>query len=181
MTIEELRLRFDDLADWATVHYGVKIKTKKTLLWLWLIMDFMMRVLTFGQVKHFIYSYTITLGRTIYFPIQWDREILVERDYLVLKQEVSHVIQMKKLGLGNVYLGSAVWLFAFFFLPCPILFAWFRYKWKREAYLESWRLGQKVGINIPVEHYAHALTSSLFVWTWFSRKQVLRWFQENCQ
>jgi hypothetical protein len=78
---------------------------------------------------------------TIALPVSmWDmRETEPISFYEIIKHELTHIEQFKRLGFGNVYLGSIVQGFLYVFIPLPMGFAKFRYKFESEAYINSFR------------------------------------------
>ncbi len=71
--------------------------------------------------------------------------------------------------------------FLYLFVPLPFLFAWYRFKFEREAYEETIKcLVEYNGKTILTEQLKAFLvdhfTNSSYFWAWIRRKQVEEWY-----
>lgn len=78
-------------------------------------------------------EYWTTLGRTIYYPDSVPDPLMRQYRWTV-EHELVHVAQWEKWGFW--------FLFSYLFLPVPFFFAWFRWRWEREAYMVQIRSGE---------------------------------------
>lgn len=102
--------------------------------------------------REFITRYWTTVGpRTIWAPIGTDisRPVLYE---IVVRHELVHIQQARRWPV--------FWQLSYLLLPVPVLFAWFRWRWEREAYLVQ----LYSGVSTP-EEIAHVLWHG-YAWTW---------------
>lgn len=102
-----------------------------------------------------------TIGRTIYAPVDCYDPL---DDHASIQHEMVHVKQWNQHGLW-------FWM-SYLFLPVPIFFAWFRWRWEREAYLVDLKAG-----STP-EQIVDALASGTYLWPW-PKRWMLRWFKEQ--
>ena len=81
---------------------------------------------------------TTTIGYTIYLETDWD-EKSDSRKFRTLSHEEQHVFQYEVLGDGDANTKKAIkqYLTKYILLPLPIFKSDFRYKWERQAFLES--------------------------------------------
>lgn len=158
---------------------GVRFVTKKGRFWRTL--HYIVWFLTLGRNRHFMDRYLTTIGPVIAFPEEWlfygDRIYKLS----VLRHELKHVQQFKKLGLGNPWLGILPMGVAYLLLPLPIGFAWCRWLFEREAYLEGMKVEQEFGDHPHVEVAVNELTSGSYAWTLLPcfRGYARRWFKRK--
>jgi hypothetical protein len=172
--------RFNHLASYFQKTKGVYVTTKETNKRGWQILNGIWKVISFGQGESLLTNYTTTIADTIYFPLGWKQEDADELDYITLCHELKHVERYRTLGLGSVTLGFAIFLVLYLFLPLPILFAWFRYAFEREAYLESYEAAKRVGLQPKIDYYVKLLTGKSYLWAWPFKLLVRRWFMKRC-
>ena len=82
----------------------------------------------------------------------------------ILEHELVHVEQWKKWGI-------ILWI-TYLFLPVPFGFAWFRWRWEREAYLVQIRSSSNC------EKKINQIVNSLWYgygWTW-PKSWMRQWF-----
>lgn len=170
---------FEQLEQEAVAEYGIRIRTKRDNLWLWKAIHYILLVLSFGQMKTFLTEFVTTLGRDIYWPLGWSRQHISKEDYITLRHELKHVHRFRQLGLGCYTLGIIVFGLLYLFVPLPVLFAWFRYYFEREAYLESYRAAKEVGLQPNIMMFVDLLSGPKYLWTWVIRSQVKKWFLKN--
>lgn len=173
--------RFNHLASYFEKTRGVRITTKATYKRGWQILDTIWKGLTFGKGKSILTGYTTTVGSTIYFPLGWTKEHANEVDYITFCHELKHVERYKSLGLGSAALGFVIFLILYLFVPLPILFAWFRYAFEREAYLESYNAAKRIGLKPEIDYYVKLLTGVSYLWAWPFPCLVRRWFLKRCR
>lgn len=161
---------------------GMRVTSKdKELTWLWLAIDKLLRFITFKKMDTFYTGFTTTLGRTVYFPAGWSIENAQVHSCITLRHEACHIKQNLKCGLGSIQLGTVVMGLLYLLFPLPVYFAWFRYKFEREAYRVSYYTAMELGLKPNIEFYIGLLTGPEYFWTWYSRKQVRAWFRRNCR
>lgn len=166
----------------AAEKYGIQIRSKDTYCRkLWKVCDFLLRVITFNQMRGFYTDFTTTTGLTIVFPAGFRPQTAAKKDIIVLRHEMKHVKQCLALGFGNATLGKIIMAILYFCIPFPIGLAWFRYKFEREAYRISWYAARELGFKPDLNYYIELLTGPKYVWAWPFKKQVTKWFKENCK
>lgn len=171
---------FEDEAKAAYDEQRILIKTKRTHYHVWKICDVLFKVLTLGKKKNFLTGFTTTVGRTIYFPITWQRQKANKESYVTLRHERKHVWRMQKLGYGNATIGFIIFCLLYFFVFLPTVLAWFRYVFEREAYVESYKAAKRVGLTPNVIFYVDAMVGPSYFWAWPFRSSVKKWFYKNC-
>ena len=108
-----------------------------------------------------------TLGDTIYFPDA------IEDPYLfpeIIEHEKVHLKQYEQYG-------TPLFLFLYIFVPLPVFFSYFRWKFEREAYLLEAKLYIEQG-RIDVDTIVEEMVKSLwsfygFVWP---KSWMRNWF-----
>lgn len=175
------RNRFETLRNHVSEVYGVRVTSKNENRGFWELLNFLWQSLTFGSGKNLLRSYTTTLGKTIYFPLDWSPEKTDSGDYITLCHELRHVEQYTKLGLGFAPLGFSIFLILYLLLPLPIGLAWFRYAFERSAYLESYRAARRLNLQPKIDYYVNLLTGKAYFWAWPFKFLVRRWFMRRCK
>ncbi len=118
--------------------------------------------------RHFMDRFWTVIGsKTIYYPtnievVDVDNNLSIYAP--ILEHELIHIQQKEKWGI--------LWQISYIFLPLPILFAWFRWRWEREAYLININK-----YNWNIEFIADTLWSN-YGWTW-PKSWMTKWFKEN--
>jgi hypothetical protein len=136
-------------------------------------LSFCSLVLSFGKNKTFMSDFTTTIGYTVYTPSNWENKPESSK-VEVIRHEAVHMSQIRKYSFFGFY-------FLYLFIPLPILFAWYRFKFEREAYAESIKcLIEYHGNSILTDKFRlffvdHFVNSSYF-WAWILRKQVEEWY-----
>lgn len=171
---------FEDEANAAYDEQRILIKTKRSYYDTWKFLDILLRIITFGKMNRFLTHYTTTVGRTLYFPLHWQRSKAGYSDYVTLRHERIHVKQMEKCGFGSMGLGLFIFGLLYFLVFFPVGLAWFRYRFEREAYVESYKAAKKVGLKPNINFYIEAMTGSDYFWAWPFKKSVKKWFYKNC-
>lgn len=103
----------------------------------------------------------MTLGRTIYHP---DESIPFAVRGIV-EHELEHVRQMARWSVVG-------FLALYFFAPIPVGFAWFRWKFERDAYAHQIRCGALSPVDCASKLWRG------YGWPW-PYKRMLKWFEEN--
>jgi hypothetical protein len=107
-------------------------------------------------------DFTITIGKNSYVPDDWDTWSKKEQEETI-KHETPHVDQWKKYGFFFPML--------YLLLPVPCIFAYFRWKFERKAYLINIRDGRSI------ESVVQSLWSNYF-FTW-PKPLMRRWFEKK--
>jgi hypothetical protein len=157
--------------------YAKDVKWKR----LWKTIHLVLKVLSFGKLNTFYTGYTITIGNKVFFPAGWSIKEAEATDYVTLRHEAKHIRDNIRLGIGNATLGTLIMGFLYLFIPFPIGFAWFRYKFEREAYAESYYACKRAGFVPDIKQYVELLSGPQYLWTWCRKKDVLRWFEQSCR
>lgn len=118
-----------------------------------------------GMKRKFMENYWTTWGGVIYYPTKvghpWQGD-----SYKIIAHEMIHVEDHDKWGY---------WMEASYVLfPVPFFFAWFRWRWEREAYLLS-----IVAYGRDVERTVQTLWHN-YGWCW-PRFLMRRWFNKKIQ
>jgi hypothetical protein len=149
--------------------------------WFWVTLHYIVMVVTFGGNRNFRKGYYTTIGPIVGVPEDWEKRSAGSRQ-AVLEHELIHIKQCKKFGLGNAWVGLPLYTILYLLLPLPIGFAYFRWRFEREAYTH--------GINVKLGWEPHRraelidravdqLSSGKYGWTWPFKKSVRRYFEEN--
>lgn len=157
-------------------HPEIVVTTKDTNRILWKILSTLLTILTAGKMTNLIAGFVTTLGNKIFFPPGWTPEKAPLGDYVTLQHEYVHYLQYKKLGFGNVWLGFVIFAILYALLPVPTGYAWFRYKFEREAYLTSYSVSKQLKIPQALEQYAEWLSGPEYFWAWKDKQAILTWF-----
>lgn len=160
--VSEIRAEFPD--------FEVIPKSQSRLM---LLIDGILRVLTFGRFRDFMWSYTTTLGTKVYTPKDWGLWTNATRN-AILRHERVHMRQARRytrLGFSLAYL----------FLPLPFGLAYCRAKFEMEAYEESIRaryeLLGKSGLSGDFrESILSQFTGPAYLWMWPFRSYLERWY-----
>lgn len=105
--------------------------------------------------------YWITAFGSIYHPDDCDP--FAEQFEGVIEHELRHIEQQAKWGFW--------WYLCYSFLPVPVFFAWWRYKWERECYLIQIQRGE-----LTPDEAADLLWG--YFWPW-PKPLMRRWFRKH--
>lgn len=141
------------------------------------VIDIFLKVITFWRMKDFMTRFITTTGQKTYTPTKWESWPLSSK-VSILRHERVHMRQKRKYG--------GLWFSALYlFLPVPILLAYFRMKFEREAYTETLHayadlygvdsLSNKSMKEAVIRHF----TSAEYFWMWPWRKGIERWFDDT--
>jgi hypothetical protein len=158
---------------------GGKIVIKEG--WFWKTLHYIVMIVTFGGNRNFLEGYYTTIGPWVGVPKDWESRGHLGRA-AVLEHESIHIKQCKKFGLGNVYLGLPLYTILYLLLPLPFGFAYFRWRFEREAYTH--------GINFRIRHRPDErtrlienavieLSSGRYGWTHPFPKRARAYFEEH--
>jgi len=151
------------------------VMIRKEDSWLMRLINVVFFILTFGQMKAFMTSFTTTLGTAVYTPKQWDTFSPMSKA-VILRHERVHMRQARK----HTWLWfSFLYLFAFF----PVGLAWYRAKFEMEAYAETLRAYHEYGVDIQrgdikarmLQHF----TTAQYLWMFPFSGYLSRWFDET--
>ena len=117
----------------------------------------------FGN-KRFMSNYWTTIRDTIYYPTTVTDPY---RYVQIIAHECVHVEQWRKWRVLQS--------FSYIFLPVPVLFAWCRWRWEREAYLVT--IGFAPNKEREIERIVHDLWHD-YLWPW-PRKWMRKWFRAH--
>lgn len=137
------------------------------------LINFILRCLTFGQMKTFMTDFTTTLGYTVYTPLGWGMRSETSRA-VTLRHERVHMRQRQKYGF---FIFSFLYLFVL-----PFGRAFYRTKFEKEAYEESMLASAEYyGEDIlehksTRDHYVKQFTSSSYLWMWTNEKDIVAWY-----
>jgi len=160
-------------------HPEVTVTTKDTNKILWKVLSAILTVLTAGRMTNLITGFVTTLGNRIYFPPGWTVATAAPGDYITLQHEYVHYKQYVALGMGNVWLGFVLFAILYALLPVPTGYAWFRYKFEREAYLTSYLTAKQLKIPQDFTQYAKWLSGPEYFWAWRDCTAITQWFTQQ--
>lgn len=137
------------------------------------VINVLLKIITFGQMKTFMTEFTTTIGYKVYTPdgwLTWKESSKLQ----ILRHERVHMKQ--RLEKGGFWFSISYLL-----LPFPILWAWYRMKYEMEAYEESllavWELyGMKAFTDEVRENMIKHFIGAEYFWTWPWRKRIEDWY-----
>lgn len=154
--------------------FEIKKKSDSTFM---KVLDFLLKVVTFGQMKKFMTGFITTMGVTVYVHERWDK-IPESARVAVLRHERVHMRQAKKYG-------RFVFSFLYLLIPLPLFFAYYRSKFEMEAYAESMKavaedngmatLMSPVYRKAMISHF----TSAQYGWMWVRRSRIEKWYDQT--
>ena len=150
-------------------NYVVVLKTNS---WFMRFLGALMYAVTFGHSNSFMLMVT-TIGTTVYVPKDWGKREPAAR-LVTLRHERVHMRQSRTWG--------PLFTVAYLLLPLPILFAWCRTKWEREAYEESMYarvelLGLKSIDNSTYRtHILSHFSGPSYFWAWILESSNEKWY-----
>jgi len=145
---------------------------KKSDSWFMKLINVLLLIISFGQMKRFMTDYITTIGFTTYVPSTWD-SISEDEQYIVLSHEHMHMLQYNKYGF----------FFGFLYLVVlPTIFT-YRSVFERQAYEISIRLTYLAsGKNIDFikgDYKAFILsqfTTSAYLWMDIRTSSLNAWY-----
>lgn len=163
--IEDLKEEFPDF----------EIKKKSDSLFM-KILNVLVIIFTFGAQKEFMKSYVSVISNKVYTPSKWDGWTIFNKTS-ILRHERVHMRQVKK------YTGF-IYNILYLFIPLPMVLAYFRMKFEREAYEETIRFAFFLGGETYVtdkkfkEHIVSQFVSGKYGWMWPFRAKMEGWFDD---
>lgn len=151
---------------------GFKI-SKKSDSKLMIVINFMLKIITFWRMKEFMKNFITTIGTTVYVPMEWETWTPIEK-IIVLRHERVHMRQGMKYGN---FLFKLMYLLL---LPTVITF---RSKFEMEAYEETIRgnleyYGERAFSLEYREKMISHFTSSQYFWMDPCRQNVVSWYDK---
>lgn len=151
-------------------EFEIKKKRDSTLM---KVLNVLLRIITFNQMKTFLNGFITTIGTTVYVPDSWDSRSDVSK-WVTLSHERVHMVQAKKYGR---------FLFSFLYLLClPCLFAFYRTKFEKEGYetslkcmVQAFGPGSVLDPNYREKIISHFTTAKYF-WMWVRRSDIEEWY-----
>lgn len=138
------------------------------------VIDRVLKVVSFGQIKDYLDGYHTTVGQRIYVTGDWE-QISRNRRYLTLRHELIHVRQFRRYTLPLMAV-------LYVLLPLPVGLAWFRAHFEKQAYAEEVRAAAEL---YGVEHVRAAgfrdniieqFTGPAYGFMWPFRRSLERWY-----
>lgn len=140
------------------------------------------QTMTFGENDdEFLTRFVTVIGNTLYVPDYWydDPDYIDADRIIVLKHELVHMRQRKRY---TPFLYALLYLF----LPLPIIFAYFRMKFEKAAYEETFRAKLEQypdthDLNTASyrERVVQYFVSSEYLWMWPFRASIEAWYDET--
>ena len=137
------------------------------------LINFFLRVASFGKMKTFMDSFITTIGTTVYVPDSWDARS-VSSKAITMRQERVHMRQAREFGRITFSL-------LYLLFPVPAVFAYFRMKFEKEAYEESLKAayeyyGTKLFTQALKDDIVQHFTSAEYMWMWPWKKSIEEWY-----
>lgn len=173
--------KFEAIVHDARLRYGAKMKTKREWSWFWRTLTAIRKVIFFNPSADFMNDILTTIGPYIFFPADFYEEDADKYDCVNFLHELRHVRQYKRFGLGSAWLGLLPFLLFYCLLPFPTIFAWFRYRLERVAFLdEDWHsMAMDLRIYNDPENVAELLSRKRYGFAWIFRKRIARWYRRE--
>lgn len=130
-------------------------------------------VSSFGKMKTFMNSFITTIGTTVYVPDSWD-DRSVSSKAITMRHERVHMRQARDFG-------RIAFSLLYLFFPVPLVFAYFRMKFEKEAYEESLKAayeyyGTKLFTQALKDDIVQHFTSAEYMWMWPWKKSMEEWY-----
>ncbi len=138
------------------------------------VIDVLLRIVTFNQMKSYLTGYYTTLGSAVYVIDSWDAASERER-ILILRHERVHMRQFRRFS-------PLIFAIFYVFLPLPFGLAYFRARFEQEAYAETIRASAALHGRAYVENPAFRerivsqFTGPGYGWMWPFRRSLNRWY-----
>lgn len=136
-------------------------------------------VVSFGQIKQFMTSFTTTIGTTVYVTEGWKTSTDVSK-IILLRHERVHMRQAKRLT-------RPLFSFLYLFVFLPGLLAYFRARFEKEAYEESFKASfehygrEYVFSKEYRDRVAKNFTGPAYLWMWPFPKTVDKWMLDAAE
>lgn len=141
------------------------------------LIDFLLKVITFGKMKLFMTHFLTTNGVKVYVPKGWMESRSPSARMISMRHERVHMRQKRPWG--------PLFSIAYLLLPLPIGLAWFRKQWEQEAYTESLRAVHEYWGEDALrsekrrERYISHFVGPSYFWMWPFRKSVEEWYDRT--
>lgn len=141
------------------------------------VINGILRLITFGQMKAFMEDFVTTVGTTVYVPSKWEFWP-TQSKMAVLRHERVHMRQSERYG-------RLLYSLMYLFLPLPVGLAYFRMKLEREAYEESLRAyAEYYGVQSLKDEKVRAsmvqhFTTAEYFWMWPFKKSLEKWYDDS--
>lgn len=139
------------------------------------LLNVLLLIITFGQMRSFMTRYTTTIGYTVYLPGRWLEHSWQARA-ITLRHERVHLRQREIWGMLRFVL-------MYLLLPVPVLRANWRTRFEMEAFAESMRArleyyGSEALEGDYREELIGQFTGVNYFWMWTGRRRIERWYDE---
>lgn len=134
-----------------------------------------LKVITFGRMNTFMTSFITTIGTTVYVPDMWDTRSPSAKA-ITMRHERVHMRQARDVGRLKFSL-------LYIFLPVPLVWAYYRARFEKEAYEESLKAyheyyGEKFLTSALKENIVGHFTSAEYFWMWPWKESIEKWYDE---
>lgn len=143
------------------------------------VINVILYIITFGYQKDFMENYVTTIGNTVYIPTSWN-DWSIEKKIMILKHERVHMRQAAKYG--------KLWYsFLYLFVWFPFVFAIYRTKFEKEAYVENIKYAIKRGgerlvkSNRYKENMLSYFLTGKYGWMCPFRGKMEKWYDETVE
>lgn len=147
---------------------------KKRGHWLLTLINFFLKVVTFGRMSDFLSRYTTTIGYTIYAGDAFF-DASAQQQASILRHEAVHMRQRRRLGQLRFSLIYLFW-------PFPVLFAKGRRDLEMEAYEETLKAyfeyyDEFIAIDTGVRaRIIGEFLGAGYLWMWPWREDIEDWY-----
>lgn len=146
------------------LQHGAKLRSKAESR-LMRVLNVLVVIVTFGRNRRFMTDYWTVFRDTIYAPTRVEDPY---RYWITLSHECVHVEQWRRW--------RALFWMSYLLLPLPFGLAWFRWRWEREAYLNS-HLRYAFNVEREIDVIVHNLWHE-HAWTW-PQEWMRAWFRRE--
>jgi hypothetical protein len=148
--------------------FKIKKKSDSTLM---KVLDVLLRIITFNQMKSFMTGFITTIGNTVYVNEAWDDRSVTSK-WITLSHERVHMEQSRDYG--------RVWFSILYLLVLPTVFAFYRTKFEKEAYEVLQAYGPDELLHPRTrERMVQHFTSSQYFWMWVKGSDIEEWYDET--
>lgn len=175
--------RLDKLCAELRQEFPLLTMQHKSAHWYWIVLHWLLLIVTFGGNRKFNDLYTTTIGMLIGFSDSKWKAISTkaagweDRVWALLQHEREHLRQFKRYGLFPMLV---LYVFVFF----PIGFAYFRARFERAGYertLQCWyALNRHWAEDTRArDWWVKQFTGGAYGWAWPFKKTVGEWFDRE--
>jgi hypothetical protein len=143
------------------------------------VIDYALKIITFGAQRSYLTHYHTVIGWTLYVPESWERTPDVAR-VIILRHERVHLRQRRRYGLPLV-----AFLYLLPILPLGLAYGRARLEW--EAYEETLRATAEHRGLEPLrsdqlkQEIVRRFTSADYGWMWPFARQVGTWYDASVE